>query len=192
MHINKRIITLLTEQELLQKYRETKDAAYLAQLYEPFMPLVYGSCLKYFKSEADAQDAVMDIYEKLTHKALTHEVEYFKSWLFVVTRNHCLEKLRKKKSPDQTQSAASFMYSTEVFHPDTINQDAQVDVLHMCIQRLEAFQKTCIEMFYFKKMSYLEIADHLNINFNQVRSRIQNGRRNLKTCMEEHEHLMDK
>ncbi|MFT4567802.1 MAG: RNA polymerase sigma factor (sigma-70 family) [Saprospiraceae bacterium] len=181
----------MTEQELLLRYRETQDATYLAQLYEPFMPLVYGSCLKYFKNEEDAQDAVMDIYEKLTKKVLTHKVEYFKSWLFIVTRNHCFEKLRKRKTHSQKESAASFMYSDEVFHPDTVNKDAQVDVLHKCLEKLDEFQKTCVEMFYFKKMSYAEIAESLTIPFNQVRSRIQNGRRNLKACMEANKHLLD-
>lgn len=181
----------MIEQDLLQKYRETQDAKYLAQLYEPFMPLVYGSCLKYFKNEEDAQDAVMDIYEKLTKKALTHKVEYFKSWLFVVTRNHCLEKLRRKKTHNEKEIAASVMYSDDVFHPDNVNKDIQDQILHECLEKLDALQKSCVEMFYFKKMSYVEIADSLTIQFNQVRSRIQNGRRNLKTCMESNSHRLD-
>ncbi len=148
------------------------------------MPLVYGSCLKYFKNEEDAQDAVMDIYEKLTKKALTHKVEYFKSWLFVVTRNHCLEKLRRKSTRSDKESMAARMYSAEVFHPDTVNNDQQVQILRQCLKQLDGLQKRCVEMFYFKKMSYADIAQSLELRFNQVRSRIQNGRRNLKRCME--------
>lgn len=177
--------------DLLKKYRETKDTKYLAQLYKPFMPLVFGSCLKYFQNEADAQDAVMDIYEKLVTKTLTSDVEFFKSWLFVVTRNHCLEKLRRKTSHQDKENAAAVMYSGEVFHPDTVNKDAQVDILHECIAKLDEQQRSCVELFYFKKMSYADIADAIAINFNQVRSRIQNGRRNLKQCMDANAHRME-
>ncbi len=174
----------MEDKELLEKYRETKDTNYLATLYRPYMPLVYGSCLKYFKNQQDAEDAVMDIYEKLTKKTLTSKVEYFKSWLFVVTRNHCLEKLRKKTSRQDKKIAAALMYSGEVFHPDSVNKDEQVNILHECMEKLEGHQRSCVALFYFKKMSYTDIATEISLNFNQVRSRIQNGRRNLKLCME--------
>lgn len=174
----------MDEQELLNKYRETKDPKYFAELYEPFMPLVYGSCLKYFKNEEDAQDAVMDLYVKLTQKALTHKIEFFKSWLFVVTRNHCFEILRKRNVHSDKESAAALMYSEEVFHPDSVDKDAHVKILHECMEKLDGFQKSCVELFYFKKMSYMAISEQLGVKFNQVRSRIQNGRRNLKICME--------
>jgi len=174
----------LDEQELLKTYRDTRDPKYFAQLYEPFMPLVYGSCLKYFKNEADAQDAVMDLYVKLTQKALTHKIEYFKSWLFVVTRNYCFEVLRKRNVHSDKEKEAAVMYSEEVFHPDNVDQDAHVRLLQECMDQLDDFQKSCVELFYYKKMSYMAISEQLELKFNQVRSRIQNGRRNLKICME--------
>ena len=181
----------MEEKQLLQKYRDTKDQTHLARLYKPYMPLVYGSCLKYLKNEQDAQDAVMDIFEKLVKKALTHKIEYFKSWIFIVTRNHCFEKLRRKTSHQEKENAAELMYSGEVFHPDSVNKDAQVTVLHECMDKLEEHQRSCIKLFYFKKMSYAEIAESISLNFNQVRSRIQNGRRNLKTCLEANAHRME-
>ncbi len=155
------------------------------------MHLVYGSCLKYYKNASDAEDAVMDIYEKLVIKTLTSEIQYFKSWLYTVTRNHCLERLRKKSTHADKESTAKLMYYEDVFHPDTIEKDKEVDVLHECIDKLDDVQKTCVDFFYFKKMTYAEIATQLDLKIGQVRSRIQNGRRNLKNCMEKNHQKID-
>jgi len=148
------------------------------------MHLVYGSCLKYYKNAPDAEDAVMEIYEKLVVKTLTSEVKYFKSWLFTVTRNHCLEKLRKLSTHADKKNQAELMYYDDAFHPDTVDKDNEVDILHECIGELGGLQRRCIDLFYFKKMSYIQIAEELDLQMGQVRSRIQNGRRNIKICME--------
>lgn len=148
------------------------------------MHLVLGSCINYFKNETDAEDAVMDIYEKIVKKTLTSDVQFFKSWLFTVTRNHCFEKLRRRNTHSDKENAAQLMYTEEVFHPDNVEKDEEVNILHECIDTLEKMQRRCIQLFYFKKMSYTEIAEELDLNFNKVRSRIQNGRRNLKRCIE--------
>ncbi len=174
----------MEDKELLEQYRATRDLIYISSLYKRYMHLVLGSCLRYFKNEAEAEDAVMDIYEKIVQKTLKSEVTYFKSWLYTVTRNHCLEKLRKKSTHQEKENTAQLMYTEEVFHPDTIDKDHEVEVLHSCIAELDDIQRRCIELFYFKKHSYTEIAEMLNLNFNKVRSRLQNGRRNLRLCME--------
>ena len=178
----------MEDKELLAKYRSTKDQKYISQLYKRYMHLVFGSAMKYYKNESDAEDAVMDIYEKIVVKTLTSDVTYFKSWLFTVTRNHCLEKLRKIGTHAPKRAQAENMFYEDSFHPDSYDvgkqKDEQVNVLHDCISQLEAMQKTCVDLFYFKKLAYAEIAEQLNLKMGQVRSRIQNGRRNLKICLE--------
>ncbi len=156
----------------------------LAALYKPMMPLVYGSCLKYLRNEADAEDAVMDIFEKIAVKLRKTKIDHFKSWLFIVTKNHCFEKLRQQKNRDPKDLDAAVMYSGQVFHPDSIEDREEKDRLRKCLEQLDHVQHACVDLFYFKKMSYQEIADQLSLQYNQVRSRIQNGRRNLKLCME--------
>ena len=168
----------------MEQYRLTKDQKYIAELYGRYMQLVFGSCLKFYKNESDAEDAVMDIYEKIRVKTLSSKVTYFKSWLYTVTRNHCLEQLRKQSTRADKQNTADLMYYEDVFHPDTVEKDREVNLLHECISALDDLQRSCIELFYFKKMAYAEIADHMNLTMGKVRSRIQNGRRNLKICME--------
>ena len=83
------------------------------------------------------------------------------------------------------------MYYSDVFHPDSVDKDREVDVLHECIAKLEEIQRKCVHLFYFKKMTYAEIAQQLNLEMGQVRSRIQNGRRNLKRCMDQNHQRID-
>jgi len=174
----------LEDKDLIHKYRETKDQTYLAELFGRYMTQVYGSCMTYYKNTADAEDAVMEIYEKLVKKLLTSDITYFKSWLYTVTRNHCLEKLRKISTHEGKKSEAEVMYYDDLVHPDNVEKEVELNQLEGCIDLLETKQRQCVTMFYYDKKSYAEISDKLDLGVGQVRSRIQNGRRNLKNCME--------
>ena len=172
------------EAELIRLYKESGDQKYIAELYEPYIQLIYGLCLKYFKNPHDAEDATMDIYIGILKKLMRHDVNNFKSWIYVVSKNHCLDKLRSRGSKISKEKEAHVMYSEEVFHPDNDDNDSRVAKLEACVENLPPEQKTCIEMFYFRKISYQEITELTQFTWGQVRSYIQNGRRNLKNCME--------
>jgi len=176
----------LEDKELIAKYKTTKDQAFLAELFGRYKTQVYGSCMTYYKNTADAEDAVMEIYEKLVKKVITSDITYFKSWLYTVTRNHCLEKLRKISTHEGKKSNAELMYYDDLVHPDNVDKEVELTQLEVCIGRLEANQKKCVTMFYYEKKSYADISEALDLGVGQVRSRIQNGRRNLKNCMEQH------
>jgi len=147
------------------------------------MKQVYGSCMTYYKNTADAEDAVMEIYEKLVKKIPTSNIKYFKSWLYTVTRNHCLEKLRRINTHEGKKSNAELVYYEELLHPDNVEKEVELTQLEKCVERLEDDQKKCVTMFYYDKKSYADIGKELDLGVGQVRSRIQNGRRNLKNCM---------
>ncbi len=173
----------ISEKELIEKYQTSQDQSYVAQLYEPYMPMIYGTCLKYMKNTTDAQDGMMSIYELVSKKLLTHRVDNFKPWLYVVTKNYCFDLLRKKNRRLDKKEVAENMYSEQVFHPDSVDTDKE-KVLHKCIEKLSTKQKYIIKAFYFDKMTYQEIADSNNIEWSTIRSKIQNGRRMLKKCIE--------
>ena len=175
----------MSDEKLIAQYKKTKDQKYLVDLYRPYMTLIYGSCLKYLKNESDAQDAVMDIYEKISKKIITNTVENFRAWIYMVTRNHCFEVLRTNNRILPKKNDAAIMYSERIFHPDDVQKEKALTTMEHCLEELEGFQKDCVKKFYYEKASYIEIAKQLNIAYNQVRSRIQNGRRNLKQCMEQ-------
>ena len=173
------------DDEALASYRQSGDLAILGSLYEKYMHLVYGVCLKYLKDEELSKDAVMQIFEELVQKAQKHEVKQFKSWLYVLSRNFCLLQLRTgKKMP--TESFEDVMESVVELYHDSDNADTEDELaaLERCKQKLPKAQKTSIELFFTEEKCYKEIADETGYTLNEVKSYIQNGKRNLKICIE--------
>jgi RNA polymerase sigma factor (sigma-70 family) len=148
------------------------------------MDLVYGVCLKYIKDPEDAKDCVLNIFEELVTKLQRHEVENFKGWLYQLTKNHCLMKLRKQKAVT-VNIDMSFMQSEENVHLDgELEKEENFKQMQYCLGQLNNEQRRVIELFYLNNKCYKEIAEITGIEINKVRSFIQNGRRNLKICME--------
>lgn len=178
------------DQVLLEKYRRTSDPEVMGLLYKKYMQLVYGVCLKYLKGRTEAQDAVVQIFEKLISDLPHQQIQQFKPWLYVVTKNFCLMELRRMKSgmrleKNIQENSSSFMESESSVHPlDSEEGQAITAALHDCIKRLRDEQRLCIERFYFEEKCYQEISDELTIELNKVKSYIQNGKRNLKICLE--------
>lgn len=160
---------------------------HISTLYQRYMELVYGVCLKYFKDTEQCKDAVMDIFEELTVKLKVHEVENFKGWISVVTRNYCLMKLRNPKTIKTTAFNADFMQSAEITHlnSDILEKEENFNNLEQCLETLPADQKKCVQLFYLEQKCYKDIAEITGLDWNKVRSFIQNGKRNLKICMEQ-------
>ena len=174
-----------SDDELLNEFKRDFNQEWLAELYLRYSDLVYGVCLKYLKDAETAKDAVMTIYQELLVTLQTHEVQHFKSWLYVVVKNHCLMQLRKEKKMITVEFTPAVMQSEDFTHLDNVlEKEHELKKLEYCIERLPAEQKQGIQLFYLQNKCYNEIADETGYEWNKVRSLIQNGRRNLKICME--------
>ncbi len=149
------------------------------------MDLIYGVCLKYLKDPETSKDAVINIYEELITKLKQHEVSNFKSWLYTLSRNHCLMQLRREKGHKIIEIPEQFMQSEEMLHLEGVMQkEEKLNSMEKCLEQLSAEQKTCVTLFYIQGKCYNDIMEQTGIDWNKVRSNIQNGRRNLKLCME--------
>lgn len=176
---------------LLEKYRKTGDLYFLGILFQRYMHLVYGVCLKYLREQDLSKDNTLLIFEKLVVEVPKREIEDFKAWLYVVTKNHCLMTLRASKSRISNQKKYELEhnqimendYSMHLDHENSQENDMQM--LHKCIEQLKKEQKECIKLFYLDEKCYREISERLEIDIKKVKSFIQNGKRNLKICMEE-------
>lgn len=179
----------LSDAELIEKFLQKQDNAFLGELYERYLPLLYGLCLKYLKNREDAKDMVMHIFEKLHEKLpqQTH-IENVKAWLYTFARNECLMQLRKEKKVISQESDENLMQSWVVSHldEDENKQDQEVvfEALEKGLSNLCHEQKICIELFYVEKKSYQEITEITGYTMPQVKSYIQNGKRNLKIFLE--------
>lgn len=176
-----------SDELLLNRFQQEGELGALAILFDRYIELIYGLCLQYLKSASKSEDATMAIYAELQEKLGRHEVRNFKNWLYTFVRNHCLMQLRREKKDTTVNFDPAFMHSTEDWHPieEEQVQDSREPALAYCLGQLNEQQKTCVDLFYYKGHSYKEIAEMRNEEVGRVRSNIQNGRRNLKNCIEE-------
>lgn len=181
------IFSDLSDSDLIEKFIREKDLNVLSAVYQRYMILVYGLCMKYLKNREESQDAVMQIFEVLVTDVPRFEIRNFKSWLYGVTRNYCLMAIRKKQTERNRmeKNADFFMESTSEMHPIEKKDDEIVEEkLKDCMQQLREEQRLCVELFYYQEYCYKQIAERLNYDENKVKSYIQNGKRNLKICLE--------
>lgn len=171
--------------ELVAKYRSTGNLETLGTLYNRYMHLVFGVCINYFKDEELSKDAVMQIFEELIPKLMAHEVQNFRSWLHVLTRNHCLMALRKSGKQHIVSLDDSFVENTEFVHLDIDNtKETQLTLMEKCMESLTEEQRKSVDLFYLQEKCYKEVADITGYDMLKVKSYIQNGKRNLKICIE--------
>lgn len=181
-----------TDLEYVAAYRATGDLAVLGELYERHMELIYAVCYNYLRDEDEAKDAVMHLFEQLVADLLRHDVQQFGAWLHSVARNYCLMQLRKNQAHPKTTlvtngvDEADDEFLSRVLINETTDSDLEEDLSRMesCLQTLPTEQQTCLTLFYLDRKTYTEVADMTGYDLKQVKSYLQNGRRNLKICMQ--------
>jgi len=177
----------LTEQQLLEHFYADHDNQWLGILLQRYTLLLLGVCMKYLKNEEEARDGVQQVFLKVITELHKYKVDYFKSWLYMVAKNHCLMKIREKQGKTTTEIREQLV----VQDPDEednkykhLEKERQLDLMSNSLNELNAEQKTCVTLFYLEKRSYQEIADRTSFSLMQVKSHIQNGKRNLKILIE--------
>ena len=173
------------DEELIALYKKDGDLQVLGELYDPYMDLVYGVCLKYLKESELAKDSVMQIFEELITKVKKHEIGNFKSWLYQVAKNFCLMQLRTPRNLKTVELPPSLVQSDENVHLNGVLEKEENFVrMEKCLATLSDDQQLMIRLFYLEGKCYNDIVEQTGEEWNHVRSCIQNGRRNLKLCME--------
>jgi RNA polymerase sigma factor (sigma-70 family) len=197
-----------TDSDLLNLYLQTGNIQHLGRLYDRYIALVYGVCLRYLKNEEDSKDLVMQIFEKLTTKLRTNPEQpvsnpilNFQAWLYQVSKNECLMLLRKQQTRrniplesvklEAINEEAAIEYRLQQLGAE-ISQEGDfedfdlehsLNKMEKAIEKLSKEQKICIELFYLQEKCYKEIVELTGYELSKVKSYIQNGKRNLKLLM---------
>jgi RNA polymerase sigma factor (sigma-70 family) len=174
--------------ELITLFKETGNNSYVGELFKRYAHLVFGVCLKYLKDNDSSKDAVMQIFEKLLTDLNRHNIDNFKSWLYSVAKNHCLMILRNKhvefSFQDNIKNNNVIMETESQLHLSHENEkEIELNKLEKAIEELNSSQKICIELFYLKEKCYQEVSEITGYSMNEVKSYIQNGKRNLKIIL---------
>lgn len=173
----------MTDQELLEKFYSDRDNQWLGIVLQRYTLLLLGVCMKYLKNEEEAKDAVQQIFLKAITELGKYKVSYLKSWLYMVARNHCLMKLRDRNVFVPVEDSAPIA-ATESDQKEINDKEVTLSLLETSLEELNPEQKTCVTLFYLRKKSYQEIVDITGYSLLQVKSYIQNGKRNLRLLVE--------
>ena len=174
----------MTDNELLDLYYTDKDQEWLGILLERYTLLLLGVCMKYLKNEHEARDCVQQVFLKVLTEVGKYRIDYFKSWLYMVAKNHCLMRLRDKGTKGTQELSDNHITVNEVEKTDLIENEQTYDLLEESLDELNEEQRQCVILFYLKKKSYQQISVMTGYNLMQVKSYIQNGKRNLRIILE--------
>jgi RNA polymerase sigma-70 factor (ECF subfamily) len=176
----------ISDQELLDYFYRDHNNEWLGILLQRYTLLLLGVCMKYLKNEEEAKDSVQQIFLKVISELHKYKVEFFKSWLYMVAKNHCLMKLRDKqgKIPAELNEKLMTMPEKEEQENELLKNDHTYELMEKALQELNAEQRQCVTLFYLDKKSYQEISEQTGFSLLQVKSYIQNGKRNLRIMIE--------
>ena len=174
-----------SDQELLENFYRDGNTEWLGILLPRYTLLLLGVCMKYLKNEEEAKDCVQQVFLKAITELAKYKVDYFKAWIYMVAKNHCLMKIRDKQGKRSVEISDAHGYSTEPQDGNPhMEKDELLNKMSAALEELNVEQKQCIILFYLEKRSYQEIADATGFTLMQVKSYIQNGKRNLKQILE--------
>ena len=188
MFFTRKNITELTDEQLLASYRKDANPVYIGELYERYSYLVFGLCLKYLKNRDEAADATLNIFEKSMEDLKNHEVKQFDHWIYVVAKNHCLGLFGAESvSRGRFEQYAHAQRQEKDEEMDDIQvhelKERGLRRLEMALEQLNDSQQKCIKMFYLEDRSYAEISELTGMSYNEVKTHLQNGKRNLKLIL---------
>lgn len=187
--MGKPILDTTTDEELVARYRNSHDSIYVGELYLRYTHLVYGTCLKYLKDSNDAKDATMQIFELLIRELKRHHITTFKPWLYTVVKNFCMMEFRKAGSTKEQvrKTAKELPRNMEMSDKTHLEEYAEKETLLQGMERglmaLKEEQRKCLQLFYLENLSYKAIQEATGFTLNEIKSYIQNGKRNLKLYM---------
>ena len=173
------------DHELLHQYRESMDLKILGDLYQRHTEMVYYVCFRYLQDSELSKDAVMNIFEELIYKANKQEIKDFPRWLYVLTKNHCLMYLRSQKNKSQISLDEFVKFPEDLHHYEHDDEkEGQLTAMEGCLSKLPERQQQSVRLFFLEEKCYKEISESTGYSLNEIKSYIQNGKRNLKNCME--------
>lgn len=175
----------ITDQELLERFYADHDNQWLGILLERYTLLLLGVCMKYLKDEEQARDSVQQIFLKAITELHKYRVDYFKSWIYMVAKNHCLMQLRDKPGKNTVEVKDNIpAEAIEADKENLILNEKTYEYMNEALKELNADQQLCVTLFYMEKKSYQQIAEQTGYNMMQVKSHIQNGKRNMRILIE--------
>ncbi len=170
-----------TDEEVIITYKTTGKKSVLAPLFKKYNEKLFGLAYYYLHERESAMDTVMDTFEVVLKTIDNKDITYYKGWLMSICRNLCLKKIRDEKKFDELKEISDNSMESDV---DRVYKDETIEKILEYVPQLKEGQRICIHEFYLLGKSYDEISASQGMTFKEVKSNVQNGKRNLRIMFE--------
>lgn len=176
-----RDLDLTSDESIIRAYKQTRKKRLLGPLFKKYNEKLFGLAYYYLSERESAMDSVMETYEVVLKSIDNKEITYYKGWILSICKNICLKKIRDGKQFSELKEVSDTFMENDA---DEVYNDETIEKVLELIPQLKENQKVCVEAFYLQSKSYEEISALYGMSFKEVKSHIQNGKRNLKILFE--------
>jgi len=174
-----------SDEALLRAYQEKGDTRCFTELFHRYAHLVLGTCCYFTKDLEESKDLAMQVFEKCLQQSSEKRIRSVLPWLFRITRNECMELLRRRKKQEAAYlniRHGGTKLESEIDPPHEAREVQRKKLLE-ALTKLKTEQRRCIELFFFEQKTYREIARETSYSVGAVKSHLQNGKRRLRRLL---------
>lgn len=172
----------------MRRLSDTDRKTAMERLYGEFYEPLFLFAVTYLDSDDEARDVVSDVFETVWQrwqKEPSAAPMATSAWLYTLTRNRCIDLLRHDRS---RRSYAELMERTEQFDTsaDVADYEQSLSRVRRAVSQLPEPGRTILECCYFRRMTYQEAADHLELSLVSVRKQMLKVFRTLREMLNNH------
>ncbi len=166
------------EHHIVELLKEGDERA-LSLLYDHYSEALYGVAYKITNNEIMAQDVLQESFIKVWKKADTYSSEKARlfTWLFRITRNTAIDKLRSRKVKDEKEIQ---MEVSDVYKVGTNSYKPELMDIADHVNGLEEKYQIVLDALFFRGMTQQEASEALDVPLGTVKSRLKIGLRELR------------
>lgn len=170
------------EAVLVKRFRGERDGAAFDALYRRNRRMVYGTCLRYLRDREAAEDACHDVFLQAYQQFDSLRGDVFSPWVRRIAINHCLNRqrhaaTRRRIEPtlvrDFDQGRADASHAAAAARDD-------LRIAAELVRGLSPKQRLVFLLRHVEQLAYDGIAEVTGLPFDEVRSALQNARRNFR------------
>lgn len=181
------LLPLPDEKKLLFRIAK-RDVHAFKTVYDHYGRKVYGHCKRLLHTEVLAEEALQEIFLKIwLMEDRLLQIDHLDAYLKVLSRNHCLNVIRRQALEERTNARATADYTDA--HNETeetiLLRDARA-LLDEAIEALPDQQREVYRLCQREGLTYDQAAQQLGISVNTVKTHMKRALASLRTKMEQH------
>lgn len=158
-------------------------------LVNQYKDLVFTLAYKMLKNKEEAEEVSQDTFIKIFNSLNKFKGESkFSTWIYKITYNTCLDKLKKIKKENSVVYIEDFNeHQVKVIENilESIDEKERNQKIQECLQLLPSEEAFLLTLYYFDDQSIEEIAKVIDCNTNNVKIKLYRTRKKLASILKE-------